>query len=105
MPCDRPRFRLVDYPAPQQVAVVGSQRIYLAAVVVEGYREVLAVLDPEVAVEAPLEIRGLLLQMLGERRVLPDLAGEAGTAHLGVVGIPLKLAGRAREPRQITVPV
>ena len=70
-----------------------------AAVGVEREREVLAVLDPEVAVEAPLEVGGLALEPVGERRVLPDRPGEPRAADLGVVGVALQLAGRAREAR------
>ena len=45
-------LRLVDDAAPEQVAVVRGQGVDLLALVVHGEREVLAVLDPEVAVEA-----------------------------------------------------
>ena len=44
------------------------------SLVVEAEREVLAVVDPEVAVETPLEVGRLPLQLVGERRILPDLA-------------------------------
>ena len=105
MACDRFRLRLVDDAAPQQVAVVRGQRVDLAAVGVEREREVLAVLDPEVAVEAALEVGRLALEPVGERRVLPDLAGEARAADLRVVGVALQLAGRPGEPRQPAVAV
>ena len=96
---------LVDDAAPQQVADVRSERVDLGAVGVEGEREVLAVFDPEVAVEAALQVGGLLFEPLGVGRVLPDLARQAGAAHLGVVGVALQLAGRPREPRQAAVAV
>ena len=64
---------------------------------VEREGEVLAVLDPEVAVEAALEVGGLLLQPVGEARVLPDEPRQPGAAHLRVVGVALQLAGRPRE--------
>ena len=67
---------------------------------VQREREVLAVRDPEVAVEPPLEVGRLLLQPVGERRVVPDLARQPGAAHLGVVGVALQLAGGAREAGQ-----
>ena len=81
------------------MAVVRGQRIDLLALVVEAQREVLAVLDPEVAVETPLEVGRLPLQLVGERRILPDVARQAGAAHLRVVGVALELAGRTREAR------
>ena len=71
----------------------------------ESEREVAAVGDPEVAVEAALEIGRLFLELVGEHRVLPDLAREACAAHLGVVGVALQLAGRAREAWEAAVPV
>src|SRR5262249_3974721 len=96
---------LVDDPAPQQMAVVRRERVDLVAFGVEREREVLVVLDPVVAVEAPLEIRGLLLEAVGELVVLPDLAREAGGPHLPVVRISLQLARGPREARQLAVPV
>ena len=87
------------------MAVVGGQRVDLAAVGVERDGEVLAVLDPEVPVEAALEVGGLLLEPVGEGRVLPDLPGQPGAAHLGVVGVALQLAGRPREAGQVAVAV
>ena len=98
-------LRLVDDAAPQQVAVVRRQRVDLVALGVEREREVLAVLDPEVAVEPPLEVGRLLLELVGERRVLPDGPGQASAAHLRVVGVALELAGRAREAGQPPVAV
>ena len=67
--------------------------------------EVPAVLDPEVAVEPPLEVGRLPLELVGEGRVLPDAPGQASAAHLRVVGVALDLAGRAREAGQPPVPV
>ena len=97
---DRLGFGLVDDAAPEQVAVVRGQRVDLVALRVEREGEVLAVRDPEVAVEAALEVGGLLLEPVGERRVLPDEARQAGAAHLRVVGVALELARRAREAGQ-----
>ena len=79
------------------------ERVDLFAVLVEREREVFLVGDPEVAVEAPLQVGRLLLEGIGERGVLPDRAGEAGGAHLGVVGVTLELACRAGEARNPTV--
>ena len=56
---DRLRLRLVDDAAPEKMAVVRGQRIDLPTVGVECDGEVLAVLDPEVAIEATLQIRRL----------------------------------------------
>ena len=99
------RLRLVDDAAPEQVAVVRRQRVDLVAFRVERQREVLAVRDPEVAVEAPLEVGRLPLQLVGVSRVLPDAPRQPGAAHLRVVGVALQLAGRAREARQPAVAV
>ncbi len=87
------------------MAVVGGEDVDLLTLGVEGEGEVPAVRDPEVAVEAPLQVGRLALQPVGERRVLPDEPGEARAAHLRVVRVPLQLAGRAREPRQPAVAV
>ena len=87
------------------MAVVRGERVDLLALGVEREREVLALLDPEVAVEAALEVGRLPLEPLGERRVLPDLAGQPGAAHLGVVGVALQFAGRPREAGQAAVAV
>ncbi len=80
---------------------VRGQRVDLPAVGVERDREVLAVLDPEIPVEPTLEIGRFLLKPLGECQVVPDGAGQAGSAHLGVVGIPLQLAGRSGKPGSV----
>ena len=105
VPDDRLRLRLVDDAAPEQVAVVRGERVDLLSVRVEREGEVLAVLDPEVAVEAPLQVCRLVFELVRERRVLPDLAGEPGAAHLRVVRVALQLAGGAREPGQPSVTV
>ena len=68
------RLRLVDDAAPEQMADVRGERVDLIPVWVQREREVLAVLDPEVAVEPPFEVRRLLLQSVGKFRVLPDEA-------------------------------
>ena len=67
---DCPRLRLVDDAAPEQVADVRGERIDLVAILVQRQREVLTVLDPEVAVEATLQICRLPFELVGERRVL-----------------------------------
>jgi hypothetical protein len=59
----------------------------LAAIGIQGDGEVLAVLDPEVAVAPPLEVGGLALEGVGEGGVAPDQAGQAGAAQLGVIGV------------------
>src|SRR5262249_28489328 len=102
---DRPRLRLVDDPAPEQVADVRRERVDMVALRVERQREVLAVVDPEVAVEAALQRGRLALEPLGERLVVPDQPGEARAANLRVVGVALQLARRAREAGQPAVPV
>ena len=57
--------------------VVRGERVDLPPVLVECEREVLAVLDPVVAVEAALEVGGVPLEPVGELGVLPDLAARA----------------------------
>jgi hypothetical protein len=94
-----------DDAGPEQVADVGGQGVDLAAVGVEGERVVLAVLDPEVAVEAAFEVGGLLVEGVGEGGVVPDGAGQAGGAFLGVVGVALQFAGGAGEAGQAAVGV
>src|SRR5215470_7150716 len=94
---------LVDDPAPEQVPDVRSERIDLALLAVEGQGKELALGDPVVRVEAPLEIGGLGGEALGRPLIAPDLAREPGAAALGIVGIPLELAGGARQRRQRTV--
>src|SRR5436190_18622860 len=105
VPRDRLRLRLLDDAAPEQVSVVRGERIDPAAVLIEREREVFAVLDPEIAVESPLEIGGLLLEPVGEGLVLPHPASEPRAADLRVVRVALKLAGRTGEARDPTVPV
>src|SRR5450756_1997601 len=75
----------------------------LAPVRVAGEGVVAALLDPEVAIEAALEVGGLLLELVGERGVLPEKPRQAGAPHFGVVGVTLQLAGGAREARQRAV--
>ena len=105
MPGDRLRLGLVDDAAPEQVTDVRGQGVDLAAVDVQGEGVVLAVVDPEVAVEAPLECRSLLLELVRVGGIAPDLARQPRAAHLGVVGVPLQLAGRAGEAGQTPVAV
>src|SRR6266536_3779886 len=102
---DRLRLRLVDDAAPEQVSDVRAERIDLLAVAIQRQSEVLAVRDPEISVEASLELSSLLLELRRELWVLPDLAREPRGAPLGVVGVTLELARRPREPRQTTVSV
>src|SRR3954453_4210551 len=87
------------------MTVVRRQCINLRAVRVERDREVLAVFDPEVAVEAPLQVGCFLFEPIGELGILPDVAREGRPAHFGVVRVTLELAGRAREPRQRTITI
>src|SRR5437773_842531 len=97
MACFGSCTRLVDDAAPQQVAVVRRERVDLIAVGVEREREVFTVVDPEVAVEAALQGGGVLLELLRELGVAPDLACETRPAHLRVIRVALQLARRARE--------
>jgi hypothetical protein len=87
------------------VAVVGGEGVDLAPVRVAGEGIVASLLDPEVAVETALEVGGLLLELVGERGVLPEKPRQAGAPHFGVVGVALQLAGGAREARQRAVVV
>ena len=98
-------LRLVDDPAPEEMAVVRRQRVHLLALAVEREREILAVLDPEVAVEATPQVGGLPLELVRKRRVLPEETRQPRAAQLRVIGVPLQLAGRAREARDPTVAV
>jgi hypothetical protein len=97
IPRDGLRLRLVDDAAPEEMAVVRGERVDLPPVGVEREREVFAVLDPEVSVEAPLQISRFLLEPVGESRVLPDEPCQARAAELRVVRVPLQLASRARK--------
>src|SRR4029078_11347586 len=87
------------------MAVVRRQGVDLLALVVQGEREVLAILDPEVAVEAALEIGCLPLQLVGIGGVLPDLAREACATDLRIVRVTLQLAGGARKAGDAPVAV
>src|SRR5436190_2312297 len=102
---DRLRLRLVDDAAPQEMAVVRCERVHLLAFLVQRQGEKLVVLDPEVAVEPPLQGCGFLLQLPGELLVLPDETCEPRTAHLGVVRVALELACRTWKARQPAVAV
>src|SRR4029453_11030640 len=102
---DRLRLRLFDDAAPKQVADVRAERVDLLAVAVQRQSEVLALGDPEISVEAALELSSLLLELRRELWVLPDLARKPRGADLGVVCVPLELARRPREARQTVVPV
>src|SRR6478609_4813956 len=95
--CDGLRFRLVDDATPEQVSVVRAQRVDFVAVGVQCQGVVLAILDPEVAVKATLEVGRLSLELFGECRIVPNEARQTGSAHLCVVGISLELAGRSRK--------
>lgn len=99
--CGRPR--LIDDAAPKQVANVRGQGVDLAAVSVERQRVVLSALDPRVATEVMLEFVRFALELVGVLRVVPYSTCQPGAAHLGVVGVTLELAGRAREAGQLPV--
>ncbi len=94
---------VVDDPAPEQLADVGRQRVDGLLVAVQSERVEAAVLKPEVVVERLLQLLGLVLELGGERVVLPDLARQACAAAARVVGVPLQLAGRARQLRERSV--
>ena len=64
--------------APQQVADVRGQRVDLALLAVERQREEAALGDPEVVVEAPLELRGLALELRRPSRRRPRPRAPAG---------------------------
>src|SRR5437763_3661678 len=59
---------------------------------------------PEVTVEAPLQVRGVVLEPLGGFFVPPDLARQARRPQTRVVRIALDLARRDRRLGQATVP-
>src|SRR5260221_11628105 len=86
-------------PTPEEVPDVGGERVYLAPVAVQCQREELALGNPIVGIESPLECGGFLLQPLSQRPVVPYLAGQAGAGTLRVVDISLGLARGARPPR------
>ena len=96
---------LVDDPAPQEMPVVGGERIDLTPVRVESQGEVPVVLDPEVAVESTFQVRRLLLQPVGEFLVLPDQARQPSPSPLRVVGVALELGRGPGETREAAVPV
>ena len=96
-------FDLSTIPLQSRWPLFDVQRVDLIAVLVECEREVLVVGNPEIAVEASLQVGGLLLEGVGERGVLPDRAGQAGGANLGVVRVTLELARRAWEARDLAV--
>src|SRR5262250_1589101 len=85
------------------MADVRRERIDLLLVSVEREGEEPALGDPEVLVEAALQVRGLLLETRREIGILPDLARQAGAAHLGVVDVALDLAAGARKRRERAV--
>ena len=87
------------------MADVRGERVHRAAFGVERDRERPPVGDPEVAVEAALEVGRLALELDGVGLVLPDLARQPGPAHARVVGVALQLAGRPRESRQLAVAI
>src|SRR5207253_5818888 len=87
----------VGNATPEQVADVRGDGVDLAAVAIDGERERLAIWEPEVAIEANLQVRRLALQALGKSRVIPEGARQAGDADLGIVDVALDLAGRTRQ--------
>ena len=72
---------LVDDAAPQQVADVRGQAVDRALVAVQREREIPAVGEPEVLVEASLERGCFALQPFGQLRVVPDHARRAGRSE------------------------
>src|SRR5262245_13744555 len=97
------RLVLVGDAAPQEMADVRRKRIDLAFLTVETEREEFAVRQPEVAVEALLQVLGLAFEFARPFRVAPDEARQPRGAALGVIDIPLKFAGGARGFRQRAV--
>src|SRR5258706_1815027 len=84
-------------PTPEEVPDVGGERVYLAPVAVQCQPEELALGNPIVGIESPLECGGFLLQLLGQRPVVPYLAGQAGAAPPRGVDIAPDLTGGARQ--------
>ena len=74
---DGRRLVVFDDAAPEEVADVGGDGVDLPPVAVAGEREAVAVRHPEVAVEPSLEARRLPLELVGERRVVPELRARA----------------------------
>src|SRR6266568_5021375 len=68
-----------------------------APVAIDGQREVFAVREPEVLVEAPFQVRRLAFQPVGEGGIAPYLTRQARTAHLRVVDVTLDLTGGTRQ--------
>jgi hypothetical protein len=94
---------LVHDATPQQVADVRGQAVHGPLVAVQRQRKVLPVGEPEVGVEAPLELRRFALEPVGQLRVVPDLSRQAGAPHLGVVHVALDLTRGARQLGQRAV--
>jgi hypothetical protein len=92
-----------DDPAPQQVPHVGRESVDLTLLPVQRQDVVASLLVPEVAVEALTELRGLVLEPCGERRIAPHFPGEPGRPVPRVVCIALKLAGCDRRLRDGSV--
>ena len=105
VPRDRLGLVLVDDPAPEQMADVGRDRVHRPLLAVECKREAVDPLDPEVAVEALLQLVRLPLQPCGQFRIAPDLAREPRAASLRVVDVALDLAHGARRRRERAVAV
>ena len=81
-----------DDPAPEQMADVRAERVDALLLAVERKRVVAAaVLDPELLVEAALQLGRLRLEPDGERIVPPDGARELGRPQLRVVDVALHL--------------
>src|SRR6476661_6502736 len=99
MASDRGRLFLVDDAGPETMAHVGGDGIDLAFVAIEPHREVLAVFDPEVAVEVLLQRLGPLAQR-GRQRAVARLGRAVRTRDEGRVDVALDFAerdGRLRE--------
>src|SRR5947209_10779818 len=95
--------RRVDNAAPEQMPNVRRDGVDFAAVTVDRERERLAILEPEVAIEARFQLRRLPLEALRERRVVPEGSSQAGGTDLGIVDVALDLARRPRQLRHRAV--
>src|SRR5687768_8278595 len=70
---------------------------------IESEREVLAILNPEVSVEASLQICRIAFKLVGKDRILPDEASQARAPKLGVVCVTLELTRRPWKTWQCAV--
>src|SRR5919201_1688666 len=93
---DLGRLVLVHDAAPEQVPDVRGDAVDAALLAVEGEREAAPLRDPEILVEATLQLGRLALEAHGELVVVPVLAREPRATHLYVVDVALDLARRDR---------